>query len=217
MKRGKDNGFSDKGGGPPGYVPLTLHQLGIGLTYYDEQRPSPPRGRQDNRRHDGNGRFDGNVASPQNAGPQGGQGNADESFDGAEPGPDDGMTQEAALDQMQQNRSAGHQGGNNRRNHHGGGGQGGSRRSRHNGGGHNNRRGGGGSHNGPMRGGIVQVGRRSRDEETLDGATERGNARAERAARADRGGSDANGNSSRAEAHSDNGSNGGWHGGESEE
>ena len=123
MKRGKDNGFSEKGG-PPGYVPLTLHQLGIGLTYYDEQRPAPHRGRQENRRHEGNGRFEGNQSNSQ----PGSQSQTEENFENGDPGPDDGLSQEAALDQLQHGRSGGHQGGNGRRHHHHGGG-GGSRRN----------------------------------------------------------------------------------------
>lgn len=203
MKRGKDNGFSEKGG-PPGYVPLTLHQLGIGLTYYDEQRP-PSRGRSnDSRRHDGNGRFE---ATPNGsaAGAEGAEGT--ENADGVM---DEGLSQEAALDQMHNgngHRSGGHHrhsdgGGNGRRNHHGGGG-GGSRRSRHGGGGGGNgggRRGG----NGPMRGGIAHGGGKRRD----DGADFNGN------------GADS-GNSS--QAHQSNtaprgdGGRGEWSGGETEE
>lgn len=167
MKRGKDNSFSEKGG-PPGYVPLTLHQLGIGLTYYDEQRPAPQRNRNDNRRgHEGNSRH-GHQIDPGNEALVGsGEDHSDDSpLD--EVGPDDGMTQEAALDQLQSGRS--HNGGG-RRHQNGGGG----RRQRHSNGGNGGRRHGssgngsnhggsnhGGSNHGPMRGGIAGGGRQRR-------------------------------------------------------
>ncbi len=163
MKRGKDNAFAEKSG-PPGYVPLTLHQLGIGLTYYDEQRPVQNRGRHDGRRQDGNNRYDGNQALPPDS-------NGADGADLAEPGPDDGMTQEAALDQMQSNRNGGHQGGNGRRHHNNNNNN--SRRSRHGGGpNHGGGHGGGGrrgnSHgNGPMRG-MPSGGRNRRDDESAD-------------------------------------------------